>query len=153
MLAHAKTLKRQYKHRSFPTRLEDAVHSRCTLRNCRIKLRNHQQFRLWFSSRSLVAPRKRGCKPVESSCSLLVGAVERIRAELVVAWGTQPARRHMQPGCREQDILGLLETHAELQLHFESVKPLSNTCPFLDFNLEQNFQVKTKQFYSKQIEP
>lgn len=97
-----------------------------------MELHNQQQSRLWFSSRSLAAPRRRGCKLVESSCSLSVGAAERNQAErnqaeLVVVWGTRPAHRQTQPGCREQDILGLLKTHAELQLNFESMKPLSNT--------------------------
>lgn len=76
-----------------------------------MELHKHQQSSLWFSKRSLAAPRRWGCKPVESSCSLPVEAAERNQAELGVVWGTRPVHRHTQPGCTEQDILGLLQTH------------------------------------------
>jgi len=92
-----------------------------------MELHKHQQSSLRFSKRSLVAPRRRGCKLVESSCSLSVEAAERNQAELVVVWGRRPVHRHTQPGCREQDILGLLQTHTELQLLYESLRPPSNT--------------------------
>lgn len=118
MLARKKTLKQSWQQTLiilFLTQLEYAVHSSYTMHNCKRsdhgELHNHQQFSLWFSNRSLVAPRRRGCMLVESSCSLLVGEGERNQAELVVVWGTRPAHRHTQPGCREQDILVLLQTH------------------------------------------
>lgn len=147
MLARMTTSKRSWQQTPavlFLTQLEYAVHSSYTMHNCKRsdhgELHNHQQSSLWFSNRSLVAPRRRGCMLVESSCSLSAGEGERNQAEPVVVWGMRPGHRHTQPGCREQDILVLLQTHAEWQLHFESMKPLFNTllCLFFSFNVEWN---------------
>lgn len=77
----------------------------------------------WFSNRSLVVPCRRGCTPVESSCSLSAGAGVRNQAGRVAAWGTRRDRRHTLPGCREQDILDL-----RTQLEFISVRSTDSKC-------------------------